>query len=240
MTETWRDIMGFEGLYKVSNMGRIKSLDKMVRSKFGLYRKIPGKVLAPTETANGYLRVCLTNHQGKKVNLYVHRIVCIAFHKLIAGRVYVNHKKGKKKDNRASNLEWCTAKENIEHAIKEGLFDRTNTKKYDDIDFLVYATCMINSTGKELRKIMTKGNFHNAVRGELKTSSIHETLNYLFEGKNTRVWKKEFKRRTHGSPDNPPPIGARLAIARRVRNSNKSNRKMARRGTTESGNVGVR
>lgn len=102
--EEWRDIPGYEGLYQVSNQGRVKSL-------------MHKKVLSPFENNRGYLSVSLLRG-GKRL---VHRLVAEVFIPNHKSKPNVNHKDGNPKNNTASNLEWCTQSENIIHAYKTGL-----------------------------------------------------------------------------------------------------------------------
>lgn len=98
-TEEWRDVVGFEGLYQVSNYGRVKSL----------YRK---KIIPVHNTSNGYHQVHLY-HDGKATYAYVHRIVADAFcSRQHDAQNEVNHIDGDRINNKASNLEWCTKSEN--------------------------------------------------------------------------------------------------------------------------------
>ena len=111
--EVWRDVKGYEGLYQVSNMGRVKSLGR--KDRFG--RVIKERILEPAVTHNGYLRVGL-RVDGKQKMLRVHRLVCEAFHENPDNKSEVNHVNEDKTDNRACNLEWSTRTENCNHGSR--------------------------------------------------------------------------------------------------------------------------
>ncbi len=100
--EVWRDIPGYKGYYQASDLGRVRSLPR-----YGTR----GKVLKPVLTTNGYLRVGF-NVKGKCKKLLVHRIIAQTFIDNPKNLPQVNHKNEHKTDNRVSNLEWLTAKEN--------------------------------------------------------------------------------------------------------------------------------
>ena len=101
--EEWRDVVGYEGLYQVSSEGRVKSLKrKGCKSE---------RILKPIDDGRGYLRVDLYAG-GKRKRFKVHRLVCQAFHENPGNKPQVNHINENKTDNRASNLEWATAREN--------------------------------------------------------------------------------------------------------------------------------
>ena len=104
--EVWRDVKGYEGLYQVSNMGRVKSL-KWNKERF----------LKPGMDKDGYLLVTLCAG-GKPKTLKVHRLVCEAFHENPDNKPQVNHINEDKADNRVCNLEWCTCKQNINHGSR--------------------------------------------------------------------------------------------------------------------------
>jgi hypothetical protein len=118
--EVWEDIKGYEGLYRISSFGRIYSCDKEVGCKGGHKTIKKGRVLSPTKN-NTYFTLTLVNGKGKRKQMSIHRIVATTFIPNPQNKPQVNHKNGDKHDNRLCNLEWCTYKENIEHAFRTGL-----------------------------------------------------------------------------------------------------------------------
>lgn len=117
MEEIWKPVVGYEGLYEVSNLGRVKSLERDYMSGGILRHRHHDRILSNIKNSNGYVKVQLYNN-GVCKQLSVHRLVAGAFIPNPEGKEYVNHLNGKKDDNRAKNLEWCTPIENNTHSIK--------------------------------------------------------------------------------------------------------------------------
>lgn len=114
--EVWKDIAGYEGLYQVSNLGRVKGLDRVVvNNKYGGNRLIKEAVIQATDTGNGYKIVGLRN-EGKRKNFYVHRLVAAAFVPNPNQLTYINHIDYDRGNNTASNLEWVTQKDNVRYS----------------------------------------------------------------------------------------------------------------------------
>lgn len=111
--EIWKDIIGFEGKYKVSNLGRVKSIDRTVMHTTSGLTQLSGKILKPGRSTNGYLTVVLYVDYKKKTHT-VHRLIAIAFLGA-TGKDYVNHIDGNKENNVISNLELVTFRENVCH-----------------------------------------------------------------------------------------------------------------------------
>ena len=126
--ETWKDIKGYEGLYQVSNIGRVKSLERETFRKDGKKLPLKERILKLRPNKDGYLRVQLCNGSGKTKNFFVHRLVCEAFHENPKNKPCVNHINEDKSDNRACNLEWCTHKENNNHGTHNARAAKTKSK----------------------------------------------------------------------------------------------------------------
>lgn len=101
--EIWKDIEGYNGIYKISSFGRVKN--------------VYGRIMKPDKGRNGYLRVTFFDHK----RFLVHRLVATAFIPNPDGKETVNHKNGIKDDNTVSNLEWNTRSENVKHSYLTGL-----------------------------------------------------------------------------------------------------------------------
>lgn len=112
MSEEWRDVAGYEGMYQVSDQGRVKSLERVVIRNNSQKLPIKERILKPAFNGGGYLFVVLC--AGGKTRMFsVHRLVCQAFHENPENKLDVNHINEDKTDNRACNLEWCTRRENL-------------------------------------------------------------------------------------------------------------------------------
>ena len=169
MEEIWKDIEGYEGLYQISNKGRVKSL--------GNDRKRKDKILKPGKTRKGYLRVMLSK-KGKIKGWLVHRLVAKAFLDNQDNFPDVNHRNEDKQDNRLENLEFCThiyncnfgtrnersAKSNSE--VKKGVY---NTKKSKPVK--CFETDLIYKSSMDVQRKLGFDNssITKCCKGKLKT-----------------------------------------------------------------------
>ena len=126
--ETWKDIKGYEGLYQVSNIGRVKSLERTSIDKRGHKHHTKERILKTRTDKAGYLRVNLYDSCGKMKRFLVHRLVCEAFHENPKSKTEVNHINEDKSDNRACNLEWVTRKENCNHGTRNARTAKAQSK----------------------------------------------------------------------------------------------------------------
>lgn len=120
VNERWKPIQGYDGEYLISDHGRVKSVKKYVNDEL----LIRHKIIAPHITHNNYMRITLS-YKGKKRKHYVARLVAEHFvDKPQREKLQVNHRDGNKLNNHYLNLEWVTAKENVQHAFDQGLRER--------------------------------------------------------------------------------------------------------------------
>ena len=111
--EIWKDIKGYEGFYQVSNLGRVRGLDRVVNhGSHNTTRKIKGRIIKAGNNGTGYLFSPLQK-DGKVKQVCVHRLVAQAFIPNPKNKPQVNHKDKVRDNNKSSNLEWCTVRENI-------------------------------------------------------------------------------------------------------------------------------
>lgn len=119
MEEIWRDIPKYEGYYQVSNLGRVKSLDRTQITVTGRHRRLKGRILS-LNYSQEYTNVEL-NKDGTHKQWSVHRLVALAFIPNPEHKQTVNHIDGDKRNNCVENLEWVTWSENNKHAHETGL-----------------------------------------------------------------------------------------------------------------------
>lgn len=117
--EIWKDVVGYEGLYQVSNLGRIKAL--CVEKYRGKYKhRRPESLLRPKTHRDGYMCATLCNNKINRM-FQMHRLVATAFIPNPENKPQVNHIDGNKANNQVENLEWVTAAENTRHSYANGL-----------------------------------------------------------------------------------------------------------------------
>lgn len=127
--EIWKDIKGYEGVYQISNIGRVKSLARTVRYSNGATHTVQEKIKSTRKNPDGYLRTSLSSHSNK-INYSIHRLVAEHFIDNNQNLEQVNHIDGNKENNAVTNLEWCTSAGNMKHAHRTGLIHYSNGEKH--------------------------------------------------------------------------------------------------------------
>ena len=125
--EKWKDVVDYEGLYKVSDLGRVKSVRRF-RDNHGTPQLVPEKIKNTRIKNSGYLMTDLYK-ENKQKSVMIHRIVAIAFLPNKENKETVNHKDGNKLNNSVENLEWNSFSEQNKHFYEQGLKSKENIKK---------------------------------------------------------------------------------------------------------------
>lgn len=160
--ENWKPIAGYEGIYEVSDLGQIKRIKPEHNTHVG-------KILAGGLDQDGY-RLILLYDSGKRRMFKAHRIVATAFVPNPDNLPQINHKNAVKADNRADNLEWCSCKYNINHAVDSGLWNaakgsRHRMAKLTESDVLAIRT--MKRSGISTRDLAARFSVSRATIGDL-------------------------------------------------------------------------
>lgn len=185
--EIWKDVEGYEGSYQVSNLGRVKSLERIVNHS--IYGKMyVGERILKTYNCNHdeYIRIDLKSN-GIKDKKLVHRLIAESFIPNPENKKTVNHKDGNKKNNNIDNLEWMTHSENHLHSYKElgrkgyftGITGKNNPKSKPIIQ--------LSLTGEYIKE------FCSATEAEFKTGIFQTNISKCCVGKRNNaggyIWK---------------------------------------------------
>ena len=137
-TEIWKDIEGYEGLYQVSNLGRVRSLGRDIvrRTRYGTMAPyhIAGRLLKPLHSQGDYCYVHLFGNDGTSTNHKVHRLVAKAFVPNPDNMNEVNHIDEDKDNNRADNLEWCKHVDNCNYGTRNERSKAKRSKPVQQLD----------------------------------------------------------------------------------------------------------
>ncbi|MGJ1211954.1 NUMOD4 domain-containing protein [Sphingobacterium multivorum] len=126
--EIWLPVPNYPN-YEVSNLGRVKTLQRAMKSKAGSIAAVNEKIMKGSFSRDGYPIVKISNQFGKKI-LKVHRLVAMAFIPNPDNKPQVNHINGVKTDNYTDNLEWVTGKENVTHGYQTGLIKASHGESH--------------------------------------------------------------------------------------------------------------
>lgn len=165
--EIWKEVKGFEDQYEISNQGNLRSKDRIVKHYIeGFTRNYKGQPKKVRLGNDGYFK-CTLKQDGKIYHFRVHRLVAEAF--LINNELnkYINHKNGIKTDNRIENLKWCSASENVIHAVEIGLI-KTKLKDSEALD--IFNSKLSN------RKLAKEYNVDSTIIWRIKNKKAYKHL----------------------------------------------------------------
>lgn len=163
-SEVWKDILGYDGRYQVSNKGNVRSVGR----KDSIGRKCGGRMLKPRYDKDGYLRVTLCKN-GKQKTRFIHSLVAGAFVPNPNGLPQVNHRDEVKDNNNVENLEWCTSKYNNSYGTRIERVTKARSKKVKATNIKTNEVITFNSTVEAGRKGHDCGGISKACRGVYKT-----------------------------------------------------------------------
>ena len=178
--EVWKDVLEFPEMCEVSNLGNVRTKDRIITRKDGIKYPVSGRMLSPTKDAQGYLRVTLSKN-NKCYNRKVHRLVAESFVENTHEKPQVNHINGVKCDNRASNLEWMTSSENNRHAHATGLNTSPGKNLMGERN---PSSVLTRNDVKRIRKLRKKGYKYREI-AEIFPVSISQISNIC----KTKYWK---------------------------------------------------
>ena len=168
-SEIWKPIEKYEGRYEISNLGRVRSLDRFVNHDnkgFKSFRK--GKIISSGKTRDGYLFVGLSK-AGKRKQYFVHSLVAQAFIPNPNNYPQVNHKDEDKTNNKVSNLEWCTSKYNSNYGARNEKIAKKMGKKVIQLTLDGQAVHVWSSAHECARAGFNFGSVCACCRGERNT-----------------------------------------------------------------------
>lgn len=183
--EEWKDIPGYLGYYKISNLGRVKSLERTIvypPSKYypnGRTRVLKEKIMTPCVDKKGYLFVQLFIN-GKFRSKKIHRLVAEAFIPNINNLPQVNHKDENKKNNSFSNLEWCTLIYNVNYGT--GKYRKTLNKRIPVVQYSLDGELI-----REYESATAATKILNIKQGNAK--NILQTCRGVYKSFHGYIWK---------------------------------------------------
>ena len=151
MEEIWKDVVGYEGYYQVSNLGRIRSIDREVIDKNGVKKPIHGKIMHPVFHSDGYPSISLSRN-GICKRLKIHRLVALAFIPNPDNLPEVSHLDETRTNNRVDNLIWSSHKDNCNMPLIRARHGQANSKGRNGRAIPVECEGVVFETGTECAK----------------------------------------------------------------------------------------
>jgi hypothetical protein len=172
--EEWKDVNGCEGIFKISNYGNVKSLERITKNGINSKRLVKERILKNNISKTGYYVVDLKVNNKRKT-FKVHRLIALHFIEKVENKDYVNHIDGDKLNNAISNLEWCTIKENNNHAINLGLVKNrgvNNSKSKLNSEDVIF----IRNSNLKLKELAIKFNMCESGISKIKLNKTYKTF----------------------------------------------------------------
>ena len=180
--EIWKDVIGYEGLYVVSNLGRVKSLVGWNGHKYIKREKILKKSIHNVENYKTYKVFLVKNKKRKEYR--VHRLVSFSFIPNPNNKPQINHKDSNPMNNHVENLEWCTSQENIVHSYKYGYRKsfKISKEKLIELNFYKKLNCLEIAKKYKVGVHVIYNNFkkYNIKPIKILRNKYNFTLNFLY------------------------------------------------------------
>lgn len=170
--ERWRDVVGYEGIYKVSSLGRVRSLPRGVYSGVGRTRRTVDRILRPRPERYGYLGLVLCRGAHEQKTCKVHRLVLEAFVGPCPQGHECAHNDGDPANNKLENLRWATPVENQADSLRHGTHVRGEQHKNSKLS---------ESAVREIRKMSSEGISNRAIAKYYGVS--HSLVGNVLHGK---------------------------------------------------------
>lgn len=176
--EIWKKIKEY-GDYEVSNYGRVKSPDFILKTPTGQSYIKKGKILKPYKSKKGYL-YCDLRVDSKRKIVRIHRFVAMAFIPNTENKPQINHIDGNKENNNVQNLEWCSNSENQKHAFEKGLqkgcFSHPNSKLTLEQVRYIKNNCVVGSKKNGMQTIAKKFNVSNSTIKQIVIGKSYKNI----------------------------------------------------------------
>ena len=166
LVEEWKSLKGIVecgDYYEISNLGRLRSVDREVIARNGTVKRFKGMIRKTKKNNRDYIMASLSQNNKDKT-LLIHRMVALAFLPNVDNMPEVNHIDGNKNNNRVDNLEWMTSKENQAHARNNGLSNQHGENSVN--------SKLTNKQAGEIRKLWNNGGISRNELSELFNVSV--------------------------------------------------------------------
>lgn len=189
--EIWKPVVGYEGLYEVSNIGRVKSLERYVNDRGG-FKLLKERILKEVQSRSGHLKVKLSKNSMSKL-YFTHRLVAQAFIPNPDNLPVINHKDEDPINNRVENLEWCTVAYNNRYGtVRQRQAEKAHLRKHPTQYKKVYQYTKSGELIKEWESICSIQNDLGYNRGNISACCLRKPHYHTAYGYVWRFAKEGF------------------------------------------------